>query len=132
MNDDFTIHGAAVLAFGTVDETWGFAESSTLDDEAEKLEIKNGQNAYQCVIFSAFKNTVQLELSMLESGKTIWDEKNLCGKKLALNIATGSPTVVLIDKASRKLSKGKEATFSVSATIYPQITLGQADVQGGA
>lgn len=120
--------GVAVLGWGTVDETWGYAENVNVDDESEKENIQNGAGDTKGVIYSDIRQKVSADYTPLAAAQAT-DGPNLSlsdliGKEFTIKTMASETIAFLVDGASKKYSKGKVVTWSVNGYFYPEVTVG--------
>lgn len=120
--------GIAVLAFGTVDEVWGYAETIDIGQEAEKKVVQNGDGDTKGVIYTDLKQKVSGEFTPLavtgQSATSPVTDDDLIGKELTIK-TMGSQTIkCIVESATLKLKKGDVGTWSFEGYRYPNINTG--------
>lgn len=119
--------GVAVLNWGTVDETWGYAENVTVGDEANKEEVQNGVGDTEGVIYSDIKQKVSADYTPLSAAEATDPPKlelsSLIGVEITIKTMGSETITFIIDGAEKKYSKGKITTWSVNGYYYPNVTV---------
>lgn len=114
--------GIGVLNWGTKDETWGYAESVTVDDESEKEPIKNGEGDTTGVIYTDAKKKVSAEYTPLAGGTGgPYDTGVAIGSKLTIKTEASETIEMVIEGSSKKYVKGKATTWAVNGYYYPNL-----------
>ena len=122
------ILGKTPLWWGTKnqDQVWGLCNNVSEKQEAEKEEIRDGDNDVVGVTFSGGKRTFSLEYTPIvsEGSDLPTASSDLVGGTLPVT-PPGEATALtcIIDDAEKKTERGKVATFSLNVTYYPELTL---------
>lgn len=121
-------HGSAPLWWGTAkqDQVWGACNNISEKPSRTKEEYQDGNGDYIGVVYSGPKTEYTLEYTPLvvESGTDLPTTKaDLIGSIISLPNIEGTAMLCLVDDAEKKRERGTKATFSLTVSYYPKITL---------
>ena len=117
-----------MLAFGTIDEVWGYAETIDIGQEAEKKVVQNGDGDTKGVIYTDLKKKVSGEFTPLavtgEGASSPASDDELIGKELTIKTMASQTIRCIVESATLKLKKGDVATWSFEGYYYPNVETG--------
>jgi hypothetical protein len=113
--------GIGVLNWGTADESWGYAENVTVDDESEKEPVKDGNGDTVGVIYTDAKQKISAEYTPLAAGGGPFDSGIEIGSELTIKTEGSETIAMVIEGRSRKYTKGKATTWSINGYYYPNL-----------
>lgn len=115
--------GDAVLNHGTVDEVWGFADSVSVADEADKKQIKNGEGDTKAVIYTDVRKKVSANFTPLAAGSetTPVGKSDIIGSRLTIKTEGSNSIEIVVDSADIEYKSGDVSTFKVEGYYYPEL-----------
>lgn len=115
--------GIAVLKWGTENETWGFCEDLSISDEADKTQIKNGDDDTVGLIYSDIRQKVTGNYTPLAGQSSPpFTKADIIGSSLTVKTDDTGTISIIVDNAEKKYQKGNIATWSVTGYNYPNIS----------
>lgn len=118
--------GAAILAWGTKDETWGLFEDLTVTEESNKEEILDGEGDTVAVIHHGLKTKVSLNFTPLAAGTggpVPGASGFMTGSKLSIPDTAGKSVTIIIDSYETARKKAAPMTVKIEGCIYPKISV---------
>ncbi len=115
---DFLNIGAKIKGFGTKDTTWGLMESLELKDEADKIEIQDGNGDVVGLIYTNHRTAVSFSFNLKGNGTF----NTTIGGELELPYEVDKKIKIIIDSLSKSYSRGAITGYSGEGVAYPKLT----------
>lgn len=115
--------GQAVLHYGTVNETWGYADNLNVKDTADKQQLKDGQGDTKSVIYSDIRKEVSGEYTPLSGAADPITKADIVGSVLTVKTEGVNSIDVVIDDAEIAYKKGDVSVWKFNGHYYPNVTV---------